>query len=586
MTRCNAERPLRGAKGSLVISIRIVSFFLFLSVVFMTGKATGSEQSATSTNLWMSPSALISAGGEHTCAVTEAGVQCWGGNRFGQLGDGTTTNRLMPVSVLGLANDMVAVAAGYSHTCALTTSGGVKCWGRNADGQLGNESTTDSVVPVLVSGLATGVSAISAGFYHTCALKTSGQVSCWGYNASGQLGNGTLKSSAVPVDVSESSTIMAVSVGYDHSCVLTDRGSVKCWGSNRFGQLGKGIGTNPVSVAVSGFSKGVISMTAGGHHTCVLKETKGVKGVQCWGDNRSGQLGKSTKTDPLTAVGLPSVGYGRWSLAAGASHTCALIAAMDIQCWGRNHSGQLGNGTRKGGSIPVAASPASGATPATPVKDAPPLLLSGGLRAITAGFDHTCAVLSDGGVSCWGNNTSGQLGNGNTTISFVPVTVTNLIVVAPKPPPPQKVEGIAAPAPPAFPPVEVSLVLQPEILLDATPISIPFELPPPVDIFFDYDSSDLSDLAKERLTKEAEWYNAHREVRVVIEGYSDSRGEASYNFDLAIYRGQVIQTHLAGMKVAVDQLSVVSYGEERPFCTEQTETCYAENRRVRLVPHQ
>src|ERR1051325_1623078 len=133
----------------------------------------------------------LSSGSGHTCAITAAGgVACWGRNTTGELGDGTTNDRNVPVAVSGLAANVVAVAAGYDHTCALTAVGAVKCWGSNWFGQLGDGTTSDSSVPIDVSGLSTGVTAIAAGSYHTCAIMTTGALKCWGNNWFGQLGNG------------------------------------------------------------------------------------------------------------------------------------------------------------------------------------------------------------------------------------------------------------------------------------------------------------------------------------------------------------------------------------------------------------
>jgi hypothetical protein len=175
----------------------------------------------------------VDAGERHTCALTvDGGVKCWGGNSYGQLGDGTTTGRLTPVAVAGLRNGVQAIAAGAFHTCALTTSGEVKCWGQNDDGQLGDGTTQGRLAPVDVGGLGDGVRAIATGSYHTCAVTETGGVKCWGENGSGQLGDGTTQERLTPVDVvGLVSGIRAISAGSGHTCALPESGGAKCWGA-------------------------------------------------------------------------------------------------------------------------------------------------------------------------------------------------------------------------------------------------------------------------------------------------------------------------------------------------------------------
>ncbi|MGA9350442.1 MAG: hypothetical protein WBW48_16795, partial [Anaerolineae bacterium] len=185
----------------------------------------------------------IAAGYRHTCALTAGGVKCWGYNGYGQLGDGTWTWRNTPVDVSGLTSGVTTIAAGSYHTCALTAGGGAKCWGHNNNGQLGDGTTTNRNTPVDVSGLTSGVDAIAAGSYHTCAL-TAGGVKCWGLNDYGQLGDGTTTNRNTPVDVSGlTSGVAAIAAGYYHTCALT-AGGVKCWGRNNNGQLGDGTTTD------------------------------------------------------------------------------------------------------------------------------------------------------------------------------------------------------------------------------------------------------------------------------------------------------------------------------------------------------
>jgi alpha-tubulin suppressor-like RCC1 family protein len=351
----------------------------------------------------------ITAGESHTCVRTASGgVKCWGRNDAGQLGDGTTTERHTPVEVNGLPNGVIAIAAGDFHTCALITSGGVRCWGANGSGQLGDGTTTQRSMPVDVSGLTSRVTAVAAGDFHTCALITSGGVRCWGANGSGQLGDGTTTQRSMPVDVSGlASGVTAIAAGGEHTCALTTSGGVKCWGSNSSGRLGDGTYTSrSTPMDVSGLTSGVTAITAGGNHTCALTASSGVK---CWGGNWDGQLGDGTTTDRTTPMDVSELTSGVMAIAAGGSHTCALTIGGGVKCWGGNSFGQLGDGTTDDRSTAVDVSG-----------------LTSGVAAIAAGGNHTCALTASGGVKCWGDNSSGQLGDGTTDDWSTPVDVGGL----------------------------------------------------------------------------------------------------------------------------------------------------------------
>jgi alpha-tubulin suppressor-like RCC1 family protein len=221
--------------------------------------------------------------------TTTSTVKCWGDNDQGQLGNGMLGNSSTPVTVTGLTSAS-AITGGFNHTCALLSGGGVNCWGGNYVGQLGNGTTTSfSSVPVAVSGISTAT-AISSGNMseHVCAVISGGTVRCWGSNSFGQLGNGTLTDSTVPVTVSGISTATAVAVGESHSCALLSDGTVRCWGMNALGQLGNGTTRDSSTpVTVSGLSS-VTGLTAGSVHTCARRSDGGIR---CWGDNSLVQLG-------------------------------------------------------------------------------------------------------------------------------------------------------------------------------------------------------------------------------------------------------------------------------------------------------
>jgi len=297
----------------------------------------------------------ITGGWAHTCALTDAGaVDCWGNNDYGQLGDGTTAESLTPVAVSGLSSGVSAISAGGFGTCALTSAGGVECWGYNDDGELGDGTTTDSSTPVDVSGLSSGVSAIAAGFYQTCALTSAGAVECWGDNTYGELGDGTTTDSSTPVDVSGlSSGVIAIAAGAVQTCALTSAGAVECWGDNTYGELGDGTTTDSSTpVEVSGLSSGVVAITAGSQDTCALTSAGA---VECWGDNYDGELGDGTTTDSSTPVDVSGLSSGVIAITAGSEHTCALTSAGAVDCWGNNNYGQLGDGTMTSTSTPVEA---------------------------------------------------------------------------------------------------------------------------------------------------------------------------------------------------------------------------------------
>jgi alpha-tubulin suppressor-like RCC1 family protein len=292
----------------------------------------------------------IAAGAEHTCAVVAGSVKCWGANLSGQLGDGANANRNVPVAVSGLALPVVYVAAGGSHTCALSTRGSVKCWGANFAGQLGDGTTVNRSLPVDVAGLPSGVTALAAGAEHTCAL-VAGEVRCWGANFAGQLGDGTNANRDTPTVVATLPyPATAIAAGGSHTCAMLASGQVKCWGSNFSGQLGDGTNTNRnAPVDVVGLSWGVSAVAAGSEHTCALV----AGGTRCWGANFSGQLGNATSANHNSPVEVRGLSSGIAAIAAGAEHTCALDLAGAMRCWGSNHSGQLGDGTTVNRSTPV-----------------------------------------------------------------------------------------------------------------------------------------------------------------------------------------------------------------------------------------
>lgn len=357
----------------------------------------------------------LTVGDHHTCALQAAGrIACWGRNDSGQLGDGGTTGSAVPVTVEDADGDALGtvrgIAGGGEHTCAVLSSGGVRCWGAGAHGRLGDGGTTDRSRPVAVVGIdgaddLRGVKAVAAGDRHTCALLVSRRVHCWGDNRAGQLVGSDMASSPAPVIVPyELVEVRNVALGRDHTCALLRSNHVRCWGDNTFGQLGDGTTgqrrlPQPVGdVEGEGALTAVRQLVAGRHHTCALTTTSRVR---CWGANFFGQLGDGSTTPasrprPVTTANGAELS-GVKQLSAGAFHTCALLTTGRVECWGANFSGQLGDGTTRN-------RPGSAA-----VGQSDDAVLSGAVEIAAGGF-HSCARLNSGGVRCWGSNLFGQLG--------------------------------------------------------------------------------------------------------------------------------------------------------------------------------
>jgi len=329
----------------------------------------------------------ITAGVFHACAlIAGGGVKCWGWDSSGQLGDGTSgEQRIDARDVTGLTSGVAAISAGGEHTCALTTGGGVKCWGDNTSGALGDGTTVSRATPVDVVGLGSGVAAISAGSGHTCALTTAGAVKCWGQNSAGELGDGTATTRLIPTDVpSLASGIAAISAGRERTCALTAGGAVKCWGVVP-GSAPPA--SNPMPTDIQGLPSGVEQVVAGpGDVACAVTNAPA---VFCWGANDSGQLGNGTLSrnvdTPVAVASSPSLS----AVAPDNAHGCGLTTSGGVECWGANFFGQLGLGyvgdTQE--KLPMALS-AIGVT--------------AGVAAIASGHDFSCALMTSGLVKCWG----------------------------------------------------------------------------------------------------------------------------------------------------------------------------------------
>jgi len=352
------------------------------------------------------PIVQIGHGWFHTCALTASHrLYCWGENNFGQLGDGTTASRTTPQLLTGTA-EFVEIATTSAGVCARTMVGTVSCWGVGPLGMRG-VSTCGSVMcnqrPVEVPNL-TGVVMLAGGFGHMCAVLSNRSVMCWGDNDVGQVGDGTVSPTReLPTTVPGVANVRQMACGAKHSCVLLDNGSVRCWGGNMAGQTGQAssnLTATPTLVPGINF---VEELALGYSHSCVRRNDRT---VACWGDNQYGQLGDNTTTSrstPQMTVPLPAVRQVR----AGAFHTCALLDDNTVQCWGDNQFGQLGDSTQTPRMTP------------TVVTSLPAISELGG-----GGTSYTvCAALNPTGLSCWGLNMNNQVGDGTNQNRLVPTQV-------------------------------------------------------------------------------------------------------------------------------------------------------------------
>ncbi|CAN5389525.1 hypothetical protein BH09GEM1_BH09GEM1_38910 [soil metagenome] len=350
----------------------------------------------------------ISAAEKSSCGLTVSGsAYCWGENTYGELGDGTTTNRNTPVATSG-ALSFASISASFFHTCGVTRAGDAYCWGNNINGQLGDGTNTTRSTPLAVTG-GLKFASISSKSNHTCGVTVSGAAYCWGANVDGQLGDGTTTDRNTPTAVNGGLTFANISAGINHTCGLVVSGAAYCWGFNFYGQLGDGTATTRgTPVAVSG-GLSFARISAAFSQTCGMTVSGA---VYCWGNNFYGQLGDGTTTTRNTPVAV-SGGLSFARISAGSYHTCGLTNAGVAYCWGRGTFGEVGDATATNRSTPVAVS--GGST----------------FARISAGAAHTCGLTLSGAAYCWGYNVLGQVGDGTTTDRSTPVAVTGGVVFKP-----------------------------------------------------------------------------------------------------------------------------------------------------------
>ncbi len=358
----------------------------------------------------------IDGGYQLSCAVASNGTPyCWGRNTKGNWGNGGTVNASTPTAAFGGGTDWVSFGtdvsdASYGHNCGVRSNGTLHCAGENGNGQLGNASTADSLTPVQESTAATDWLEVDVDFLHTCALRTSGRLFCWGANNRGQLGIGSTANQSTPQQVTGTYTDWTdFTVGAYHSCGIRNNGQAFCWGYNLNGQLGDGTTSQRTSpVLVAGGGTNWVKIDSTDVHTCALTQTKR---AFCWGRGASGRLGDGGLIDQPAPVEIQGT-YTDWDdISAGSAASCG-IRAGHLYCWGNRAEYIIPDGGAVAGNQ------------LTPVE------ASGTLddwTRVSIDLENGCAIRSSTGkFYCWGRNDFGQVGNGNTTAVNVPTEVSSI----------------------------------------------------------------------------------------------------------------------------------------------------------------
>jgi alpha-tubulin suppressor-like RCC1 family protein len=265
-----------------------------------------------------------------TCAVTTAGAAwCWGDNAFGELGNGTTTGSTVPAPVSGLTSGATAISVGPNYNTCAVVSGNVWCWGFSGAGILGNGSSSDTDTPVELAGFSASVVSVAVGAQSACAILSSGAVECWGSNADGELGNGSTTSSLAPVQVTGiTGGATAVAVGTNYACAVV-AGGVRCWGNN-------GLGQSETPSQVSGLGSGVTGIAVGAYSDTACAIVSG--GLQCWGSNAAGFFGNNGTTNSAVPVPVTTLTSGVTAIAVGPAYgfPCAITEGGSVWCWALN----------------------------------------------------------------------------------------------------------------------------------------------------------------------------------------------------------------------------------------------------------
>jgi alpha-tubulin suppressor-like RCC1 family protein len=372
------------------------------------------------------PGPHVSGGTLHTCMRLETGaVRCWGNANAGRLGYANAIpigDDETPASAgdVDIGGSVLQVSAGDTFSCALLTTGGVRCWGDGQGGQTGYGNVAiigDNETPASAGDIDLGGRAveISVGRFHSCARMDTGAVRCWGYNVLGQLGYGNTinigdnETPASAGEVNLGGAATQIACGESFSCAVMSTGAVRCWGQNAFGKLGYGGGGNigddevPASAGDVNVGGAATRVVTGCHFACALLASGEVR---CWGDNFFGQLGYGNTTnigdDEVPSSVTPvNVGGVVRNLSAGDSHVCALLDGGALRCWGFGANGRLGYADTQ--NIGDDEAPASSGN----------INFGGAALQVDGGNSHTCALLDNGVLRCWGLSNNGQLGYGN-----------------------------------------------------------------------------------------------------------------------------------------------------------------------------
>ena len=331
-----------------------ISLFLILCLM-ASGCSNGSSGSVPNTAVPAGGAFnKVTSGTAHTCVLTTSSqIKCWGSNIYGQLGDGTTVDKLSP-TLIDAATTYTEISAGDGHTCAITTGGVLKCWGHNSSGQLGNGTTLDQVTAITID-LGTSYSQVSTSGNVTCGITIANVLKCWGYNGQGGVGDGTVIDKTSPIVINGGTTYSKIATGALHTCGITSAGVLKCWGNNDSGQLGDSTTANKnLPVIIDGgvtYSKIAVSSFIQ-YHTCGVTTANVLK---CWGNNIYGQVGDgSTTTRPAPTIIAAGTSFS--DVSVGYVHTCAIVLTTGLlKCWGYNFYYQLGDYTSSTRLSPVQA---------------------------------------------------------------------------------------------------------------------------------------------------------------------------------------------------------------------------------------